>query len=373
MTLTTCVISAFLGFVPGKRKGMDVARAQTTTWSATWTVLGAAAVVALAMGLPSRMALAQSSSTGEKSWTDSITSPFKQGFEKLGKALDPNPKPVAFGPEDDAISLKTKAKPGPELYVSIARLYEQSNKLAEAEQQYQLALDENRNDVPALLGYAHLKELQERPSEALQLYQRALKASPNQASVHNNVGLFYVRRKKFDDAAAFLERAVRLDPKNPLYRNNLAMVQVEQGQVREAMANLQAVHAPSAAYYNMGYLMQKKGRPQEALTYFTLAAKMDPSLDAARQWVRHLQQTTMQAQSTPSTEMPGVKVTAPPPTIREPLLSADASPRRLPPTMSPEWMARNPGGPGVSNDAATPVAPMPPTTTSTVRPLPRVY
>ncbi|MEN6558458.1 MAG: tetratricopeptide repeat protein [Thermoguttaceae bacterium] len=348
-----------------------MARVRTTTWSATWTVLWSATIVTLAVGWPAH-ALAQSSTGGEKSWTDSITAPFKQGFGKLGKSLDPNPQPNAFGPEDDPISLKTHTKPGAELYVSIARLYEQSNKLAEAEQQYQLALHEKPNDVPALLGYAHLKELQEHPNDAIRLYQRAIKAGSDQVSVYNNVGLFYARQKKWDEAAAALGRAVRLDPKNSLYRNNLAMVLVEQGQVREAMANLQAVHAPAAAYYNMGYLMQKKGKSAEALTYFTLAAKMDPSLDAARQWVCYLQSKTSQTPSTASTDMLGVKIATPSPTIREPLLSAEDSPRRLPPITSPDWVASRPNLSDVSKDTATPVAPMPPTT-SAVRPLPRVY
>ena len=40
------------------------------------------------------------------------------------------------------MSLKTKGKAGPELHVAIAQMYEQSNRMAEAEAEYQSALKE---------------------------------------------------------------------------------------------------------------------------------------------------------------------------------------------------------------------------------------
>ena len=144
---------------------------------------------------------AQQPSSASKSWTDTITSPFKQGFDKLGSVLSPKPSHASL-PEDDAVSLKSSATPGPELYVAIARLYEQKGETAEAERQYQLALKLKSDDLPALLGYAHLKEGQDKPDEAIQIYQRAAKAHPREASVYNNLGLCHARQKRLDEAVA---------------------------------------------------------------------------------------------------------------------------------------------------------------------------
>ena len=55
----------------------------------------------------------QPADSASKSWTDSVTAPFKQGFDKLGRALNPKPSASRTTPEDDAISLKGKGKAGP--------------------------------------------------------------------------------------------------------------------------------------------------------------------------------------------------------------------------------------------------------------------
>ena len=167
--------------------------------------------------------------------------------------------------------------------------------MADAEQQYELALKEKPNDLPALLGYARLKDFLEKPNEAIQLYQRAAKAHPRQASVHNNLGLCHARQNRLDEAVAAMNRAVQLAPKNRLYRNNIATVLVDQGKWREAFEHLREVHGDAAAYYNMVYLLNKKDQTQAAMQHFALALKADPSTYAARRWGEHLQHSTAQA------------------------------------------------------------------------------
>ena len=122
-------------------------------WTASLVllVLGAAD----GAGLLSRAALAQQpNDPSNESRTSSISSGVKRGFSKIGHAFDPSPAAKTPPPEDDAVSLKGKSKPGPELYVAVARLYEQSGKAADAEQQYLAALKLKSDYLPALLGYA---------------------------------------------------------------------------------------------------------------------------------------------------------------------------------------------------------------------------
>ena len=233
-------------------------------WAKFWIVplvlfwLGAAD----ALGPLCSLALAQQPAASEnKSWWDSITSPVKKGFSKIGDALNPNSKPAAKAPgaEDDAISLKSKGKPGPGLYVAVARLYEQSGKLADAEQQYLLALKEKPDYLPALLGYAQLKEQLGQPDDAMRLYQRAAKAYPREASVYNNMGLYYARLGRADEAVGILTRAVELAPKNPRYRNNIATVLVDQGRLREAFAHLQAGARRGGGLLQPGLPVEQEG------------------------------------------------------------------------------------------------------------------
>ena len=125
--------------------------------------------------------------------------------------MSPKPSTPTRLPEDDVIALKNKAKAGPELYLAVARVYEQAGKTAEAEQQYRTALQEFPNDLPILLSYAQLKDTLGRLDEAIQIYQRAAKAYPQQASIYNNLGLCYARRNRLDEAVAAMSRAVQLD------------------------------------------------------------------------------------------------------------------------------------------------------------------
>ena len=248
----------------------------------------------------------QPAAADNASWTDSISNGVKQGWNKLGQTISPKP-PTAVPPaEDDAISLKSKAKAGPDLYVAVARLYEESGKLAEAEQQYQAALKENPNHLPALLGYAQLKLRLERPDDALRLYQRAAKAHPQQAAVHNNIGLCYARQGKPDEAIAALNRAIQLDPKNPLYRNNIAAVLVDRDRLREAYIYLRETHGDAAAYYNIGYLLNKRGQTQAAMQHFKLALNADPAMESAQRWVDYLQRGAARPQSSSAGASPYV-------------------------------------------------------------------
>jgi tetratricopeptide (TPR) repeat protein len=308
-----------------------------------------------------------------KSWTDTITSPFKQGADKLGRVINPKPTGPPAVPEDDATSLKNKSKPGPELYVAIARLYEQAGKAAEAELQYQAALRESQNNLSVLLAYARLKERLEKPDEAIQLYRRAAGAHPQEASVYNNLGLCYARQGRLDEALGALRRATELEPKNQLYRNNIATVLVDQGNLRDAFAHLRQVHGPAAAYYNMGYLLNKKGQTRAALQQFNLAVQSDPSFTAARQWVQYLQRSTTEARLPQHPMAAGVRIGAPPTMPAEedaPMPTERSSTRRLPPTALPS-PADGPALPGISYER--PSAPLPPPMTNTaLRPLPPV-
>jgi tetratricopeptide (TPR) repeat protein len=348
-----------------------------------------------ALGPLCRVALAEEAAADNKSWWDSMTSSIKNGFNKVGNALNPYPKSTAKvpGPEDDAISLKTKGKAGPDLYVAMAHFFEQSGRLAEAEQQYQLALKEKGDNLPALLGYAQLKEELRAPDEAIRLYQQAVKTHPREASVYNNMGLCYARLGRLDDATAALTSAVALAPRNPLYHNNIALVLVDRNRLREAFAHLKEAQGEAAAYYNMGCLLNKKGNTRAAMQHFALALRANPSMVAAQQGIDYLQRSTMQSRlpQRPSVaggmgENAGNAISRdanfqPPEPSRSGSVTNYSQPpadepstRRLPPIVSGDAGSESPALPGISyGRSAVPNAPLPPpSATPAVEPLPRV-
>jgi tetratricopeptide (TPR) repeat protein len=329
-----------------------------------------AALVFMPLGVS---AVAQSIGSSGRSWTDSITSPFKKGYDALKSPFTGKKSVDAVVVEDNAISLNSPSKAGPEVYVALARVYQQSGRTAEAEQQYRLALRNRPNDLPAMLGYAQLQDQLGRTKEALELYQRAVKAYPREASVHNNLGLCYARQKRLDEAADAMNRAIQLDSQNPLFRNNIATVLVDLGRVDEAFGQLSAVHEDAAAHYNLGYLLNKKGQSLDALQHFHTALKSDPSMDVARQWAEHLEKTTAQARLAHHPSGLGVRVVGQPVMPPQDSLLPPEAPmaRRLPPVTWQRPEEDDSRLPGIANDrgisADAPLPPMPPPTSRPLR------
>ena len=276
------------------------------------------------------------------SFTDSISS----GVNKIGQAVTPKP---AVKPSDDPVSLQSKGKPGIDLYVSVARLYEESGRFEEAEAQYKRALKESPKDLRVLLGYARLKDRMKDPQESLKIYQRAAQAHPQEPSVFNNMAVHYARGGMLRDAAGALDKAVQLRPKEPKYRNNMATLLVELGQPQQALEQLQAVYDDSVAHYNLGYLLNKKGQRQAAAQEFATALRINPSMAPAQQWLERLN-TTAARNAPPATYDPRYGVRrggpttpeGPAPSTGDPF-AARGEPRIALPTHRRIAMGRQPG------------------------------
>jgi Tfp pilus assembly protein PilF len=247
----------------------------------------------------------------------------------MGTAVSPNPKPPDV-PADDPTLLKSSGKPSMELYLSLGKYYEESGKPTEAEEQYQKALEEKPSHLVAMLSYAHFLENQGRYEDAVNYYQHTIKAHPKDASVYNNFGLCHARKKNLKEATESLNRAVQLDPRSPLYRNNIAALFVEQNRLTDAYEQLRAVHGEAKAYYNLGYLLSKKGDTVAAEHHFQQALRIDPNMQPAARWLAYLQN-----KGQPSSVDRNFKVVAPPrtdpmATPREPAIT-----RILPPVTQP--------------------------------------
>ncbi len=216
---------------------------------------------------------------------DSLGSSIKSGLGKVTHLLKPKSSPPTV---PDPISLEVKAEPDPNFYVAMAKMAEQSGKVGQARQNYESALKLDPHHYGALLNYARLKDRQGRLDEATRLYQQATKANPNSAAAWNDLGLCLARRRLLHESVRTLEKAIQLQPRETLYRNNIATVLVELNEVDAAHKHLRAVHTEAAADYNLGYLLQKRGQIEPARRLFAEALARDPSLGAARAWLKKL-------------------------------------------------------------------------------------
>ncbi|GAB6166943.1 hypothetical protein JCM19992_29430 [Thermostilla marina] len=209
----------------------------------------------------------------------------KSKFESVGRLLAFEQPAEAT---DDPTSLSSEAKPSPRLYTATAKLAEQAGNPTKAEEYYRKALRMDGDYFEALFGLAHLLDRQGRLAEATEYYRRACDAAPSNPTTFNDLAICYARRQMPAESMGALQRAVELAPKSALYRHNLATVLVQMGEIDQALRHLKAVHDEATAYYNLGFLLQKKGDRASAAYYFAQAVKANPDFEEAKAWLQAL-------------------------------------------------------------------------------------
>jgi Tfp pilus assembly protein PilF len=215
-----------------------------------------------------------------------VAKAWKSTTGAVSSALTIKPKTV---PADDPVSLDSKpAKISANTYIATGRLLESRQELAKAQQEYEKAVKVEPTNLTALVSLARLQDRQARPDLAVATYHKALKAHPNSALVYNDLGLCYARKRDLASAVAMLHKAVEIESGKPSYRNNLATVLVEAGRADEALRQLQSVHSPAAAHYNLAYLLNHRGQADLARRHLQQALELDPGLSQAREMLAQI-------------------------------------------------------------------------------------
>ncbi len=224
--------------------------------------------------------------------TSTTSAPTSTAFHWPWQAKPASAMPVVTtgaGSASDPTSLANKPpKPGPDLFVATARMYEKTGKPDLAIEQFDKALKADPKYLPALLGLAQLHDCQREFTEADKLYDRAVKQYPQEAAIYNDLALSQQHRGQLDQARQAMERAIALQPDKKLYRNNMASILVDMNQPEAAFKQLMAAHGPAAGHYNLAILLHRKGDDVAARYQFAQAAEVDPSLVAAREWAHRL-------------------------------------------------------------------------------------
>jgi tetratricopeptide (TPR) repeat protein len=184
----------------------------------------------------------------------------------------------------DPLSLSSPAgELGADVYFASARLFESQGNVAKADELYRKALAVAPADLTLLVHYARMHDRAGNFDLAEESYRRAIAAHPAEAAAYNDLALCLARRNRLTESADCLRKAVHLQGESVLYRNNLATVLAELGKNDEALTHLVAAHGPAVGNYNLGYLLHKSGKSQEAAECLRQALQLDPRLAPANQ------------------------------------------------------------------------------------------
>lgn len=139
---------------------------------------------------------------------------------------------------------------------------------------------ERRGSAYLELGVAYLQ--QGEPRSALQALRKAEQRRPDDARVHNALGLTYQRLDFPARARDAFQRALDNDANDPQVHNNYGAFLANQGdlaaareQFRKALNN-PVYSTPETAYYNLGWIARRQGRPEQAEEHLRTALELRP-------------------------------------------------------------------------------------------------
>ncbi len=179
--------------------------------------------------------------SGKGKWTPALN-----GIAAAEKAAQPNPAVGLLARGDNAsaeVELRRQISAGssdPGLLAMLATAQAKQNKLADAEQTYNILLQRNPRNTAALQGLAGVLNQQGRGKEATAMLEQAGIVSRDPAAIAQ------ARAQQLREQAASVSdpitqagmyrSAVAADPKNPWLRLDYARALLKQGMVREARA-----------------------------------------------------------------------------------------------------------------------------------------
>jgi Flp pilus assembly protein TadD len=209
----------------------------------------------------------------------------------LGCSLWDRDHPGPSGASADAAKPGDKelpAKQSAQLCLATAQAMQDKGQFQQAIDLYEKA----RRDDPALTSVAHrLAFLYDRQGDgvrALAEYQKALKAQPKDPNLLNDLGYYHYHRGNFAEAEKRFRQAIGIAADHKQARTNLALVLGHDGRFPESYELFAQVVGPAAAHSNVGVLMARQGRYDQARQEFRQALALDPTLKQPRTFLDYL-------------------------------------------------------------------------------------
>ena len=140
--------------------------------------------------------------------------------------------------------------------------------------------DANAREKIKLLLQQGVKQIDIDPGNALKIYLEAIKLAPNIWETHYNAGIAYLKLHDTENAEKEFFASLKYKaPPGKLY-NAIGYIYMKAGKKTDAIEALKkALSSENSSVYiiNMANILQTTGRMDEAMSYYELAASIDPS------------------------------------------------------------------------------------------------
>ncbi len=214
------------------------------------------------------------------------TSHASEGQERawlsLGHILEKTKPEEALAAYAKAAALQPK---DPEPHLAAGLILEGSNKFADAEREYKLALEADPSASEAITGLANIYMRGRRFSEAETELRKVVAANPELAAAHVQLGRVLAAQNKSDDAISELEAGAKLAPNDTSVQRDLADLYETAGKIDKAEATYRGLltQHPNEAelHHGLGKSLLRGKKFGDAEQELLAAIKLKPDLAPA--------------------------------------------------------------------------------------------
>jgi tetratricopeptide (TPR) repeat protein len=136
---------------------------------------------------------------------------------------------------------------------------------------------------------SRLQHVHDDPDDALAVFQKAIQADPRFSWPLHNIGRIYMDRHDYEQARVWLERALAVNPDHWRALYNYGVTNANLQRWPEALSAYRGALAiaPGDArlHANVGWTLMKLGQEAEAERELQIALRLDPSLQAERNYL----------------------------------------------------------------------------------------
>lgn len=179
-------------------------------------------------------------------------------------------------PRPSYLSAKKELSNADQTTLEFARWKESIGDYQSARESYGDIVADNPANVDARIGYARVEYRIGQKSEAEKILKATIAKYPSEAAGYLELGRVYGDQQRWQEAVETLNQAVKLDPADRTTNYELGLALANSEQTEAAIAPLTVAVGSSAALYNIGYLLQQKGRMAESREWMNRALSSNP-------------------------------------------------------------------------------------------------
>jgi tetratricopeptide (TPR) repeat protein len=164
---------------------------------------------------------------------------------------------------------------------------------------------------------------------AIDEYQRLAALSPGDADLLTKIGDLYSRQGRWGAAEKAYGDALQRQPRHAAARSGLAFTLAQQGEYEKSLTEYaDALSSKAEAYCAVAFVMNLRGKQQDAVRAYEEALRLEPALERARTALARIQQnpSAVAPASTQSANPIGGGMLPPGPTSRQALVELENTP-----------------------------------------------